>query len=123
MIDEMPCGYGTVRMTGVRLWHQVSRRACAEVFAALEISCRPAQRSQHLQNLTFMIVKFCSILNAPAALLVFSGAHENALAESEITFQSSKERWKHLEVLRSTGEGYRSVCEASVRILDRITFC
>jgi hypothetical protein len=26
MIDEMPCGYGTLRTTGVRIRHQVSRR-------------------------------------------------------------------------------------------------
>jgi len=40
MIDVMPCGYGTLRPTGVRIWHQVSRRACAEVSAALEVSRR-----------------------------------------------------------------------------------
>jgi hypothetical protein len=56
MIDEMPCGCGTLRTTGVRIWHQVSRRACAEVSAALEVSRRPAQRSQQLQNLTILIV-------------------------------------------------------------------
>jgi hypothetical protein len=56
MIDEMPCGYGTLRTTGVRIGHQVSRRACAEVSAALEVSRRPAQSSQQLQNLTILIV-------------------------------------------------------------------
>ena len=70
MIDEMPCCYGTLRTTGVRIWHQVSRRACAEVPTALEVSCRacaevsaalevfrrPGQRSQQLQNLTILIV-------------------------------------------------------------------
>jgi len=40
----------------VRIWHQVSRRDCAEVSAALEVSRRPAQRSQQLQNLTILIV-------------------------------------------------------------------
>jgi len=39
MIDEMPCGYGTLGTTGVRIWHQVSRRACAQVSAALEVTC------------------------------------------------------------------------------------
>jgi hypothetical protein len=34
MIDEIPCGCGTLRTTGVRIWHRVSRRACAEVSAA-----------------------------------------------------------------------------------------
>jgi hypothetical protein len=70
MFDEMPCGYGTLRTTGVRIQHQVfrracaevsaardvSHRACAEVSAAFEVSCRPAQRSEQLQNLTILIV-------------------------------------------------------------------
>jgi len=36
MIDEMFCGYGTLRTTAVRIRHQVSRRppqTCAEVSA------------------------------------------------------------------------------------------
>ena len=48
MTDEMPCGCGTLRTTGVRIWHQVSRRACEEVSAALEVSCAPVLRSQLL---------------------------------------------------------------------------
>ena len=56
MINEMPCGSGTLWSTGVRIWHQVTCRACAEVPAALEISSRPAQRSQQLQNLTILMV-------------------------------------------------------------------
>jgi hypothetical protein len=95
MIDEMPCGYGTLRTTGVRIRHQVSRR--------------PAQRSPQLQNLTILIVKSRSILNAPPSLQVLSGAWENALAQSESILQSSRGGWEHLEVHRSTGEGYRSV--------------
>jgi hypothetical protein len=39
MINEMPCGYGILRTTGVRISHHVSHRACAEVAAALEVSC------------------------------------------------------------------------------------
>jgi len=123
MIDEMPCDYGTLRTTGVRIRHQVSRRACTEVSAALEVSRRPAQRSQQLQNLTILIVKSRSILNAPPSLQVLSGARANALAESESTLQSSRGGWEHLEVLRSTGEGYRSVWEVCVWLPDRITFC
>jgi len=123
MLNEIPCGYGTLRTTGVRIWHQVSHRARAEVSAGLEISHRPAQRSQQLQNLTITIVKSCSILNAPPSLQVLSGASENALAESESTFQSSRGGWEHLEVLRSTGESYRSVWEVWVWLLDRIIFC
>jgi hypothetical protein len=43
MIDQMPCG--KLRTTGVSIWHEVSHRACAEVSAALELSCRPVLRS------------------------------------------------------------------------------
>jgi len=56
MINEMPCGYWTLRTTGVRIWHQVSRRAHAEVSAALKLSHRAVLRSQQLQNLTILIV-------------------------------------------------------------------
>jgi len=103
----MPCDYGTVRTTGVRIRHQVSRRTCAEVLAALEVSRRPAQRSQQLQNLSILIVKFRSILNAPPSLQGFSGARENALAESESALQCSRgvgSFWKCLAALaRATG--------------------
>jgi hypothetical protein len=81
MIVEMPCGYGTVRTTGVRIQHQVSHRAFAEVLAALEVSRRPVQISPQLQKLTILIVKSRSILNAPPSLQVLSGASENVLAE------------------------------------------
>jgi hypothetical protein len=56
MIGEMPCGYGTPKATGVKIWHQVSHRACAAVSAALYVSRRAAQRSQQLQNLTLLIL-------------------------------------------------------------------
>jgi len=65
----------------------------------------------------------CSILSAPPLLQVLSGARENALAESEITFQSSREGWEHLQVLGSTGEGYRSFWEVCIWLPDRITIC
>ena len=123
LIDEMPCGYGTLRTSGVRIWHQVSRRACAEVSAALEASHRPAQRSQQLQTLTILIVKSRSMVNAPPSLQVLLGARENALAESESKLQSSRGGWEHLEVLRSTGEGYRSDWKGYAWLLGRITFC
>jgi len=109
MIDEMPCGYITLRTTGVRIWHQVCRR--------------PAQWSLQIQNLTVLIVKSHSILNAPPSLQVLSGARQNALAQSESTLQSSKRGWEHLEVLRSTGKGYRSVCEVCIWHPNWITFC
>jgi len=56
MINEMPCGCGTLRTTAVRIRYHVSRRACAEVAAGLEVSRSPAQRSQQLQNLKMLIV-------------------------------------------------------------------
>jgi hypothetical protein len=76
MIDEMPCGYGTLRTTGVRMRNQVTHR--------------PAKRSPQLQNLNILIVKSCSILNAPPSLQVLSGASENALAHSESILQNSR---------------------------------
>jgi len=109
MIDEIPCGYGTVRTTAVRIWHQVSRR--------------PAQRSPQLHNLTMLIVKSRSILNSPPSLQVLSGARENTLAHSESILHSSSGGCEYLEVLRSTGEGYRSFWEVWVWLLDRITLC
>jgi hypothetical protein len=109
MIDDMPCGYGTLRTTGVRIRHQVSRR--------------PALRSPHLQNFTIQIVKSHSILNVPPSLQVLSGARANAHTQSESTLQSSRGGWEQPEVLRSTGEGYWSVREVCVWLSDRITFC
>ena len=109
LIHEMPCGYGTLRTTGVRIRHQVSRR--------------PASRSPQLHDLTILLVKSRSILNARPSLKVLSEASENALAESESTLPSSRGGWEHLEVVRSTVEGYRSVWEVCVWLLDRITFC
>ena len=95
MIDEMSCGYGTQRTTGVRICHHVSHR--------------PAQRSPQSQNLTILIAKSRSILNAPTSLQVLSEARENALAQSESILQSSRGGWDHLEALSRTSEGYRSV--------------
>jgi len=121
MIDEMPCGYRTLRTTGVRIWHQVSRRACAEVSAALEfslracaevsaafeVSRRPAQRFQQLQNLTIPIVH-----------LVTSWTHHHHYRcfqeHVRLLLQSLRARcnpprgagsiWKYLEaVVRATG--------------------
>jgi len=71
MINQMTGGYGTLRSTGVRIWHHVSHRACAEVSAALKFEYSNSQ--------------FYSILNTPPLLQVYSEAHENALAESEST--------------------------------------
>jgi len=123
MIDEMPCGYGTLTTTGVRIWHHVSRRACAEISAALKVSLRPGQRSQQLQNLTIILVKCSSILNAPPLLQVLSGTCENALAESESTLHRSRGGWDHLEVLIFTGKSHWCIWDVCVWLLDRITFC
>jgi len=56
MIHGMPCACGTLRTTAVRIWNQVSGRACAEVSLAHKVSFRPAQRSQQLRYLTILIV-------------------------------------------------------------------
>jgi len=101
MIDEMPCGYGTLRTTGVRIWHQVFHRVYAEVLSALKVSHRPVQRSQQLQNLTILMVKSCSILDIPRTLQQLSEARENVLALCESTLQSSRGGWEHLEVLKA----------------------
>jgi hypothetical protein len=55
-IDEMLCRYRTLKSTGVKIWHQVSRRACAVVPAALQVPRRPAHHSQQLHNLTILIL-------------------------------------------------------------------
>ena len=97
MIDEMPCAYGTLRTTALRIRHQVSRSA--------------VQRSQLLRNLNILIVKSRSVLNAPPSLQVLSGAPDNALAEPQSTLRSFRGAWEHLEILRSMGEVDRSVWE------------
>jgi hypothetical protein len=38
MIDEMHCGYGTLRTTEVRMLHRVSQRVCSVVSAAFEVT-------------------------------------------------------------------------------------
>jgi len=123
MIDEMPCGHRILQTPGVRISHWVPRRAGAVVSAALEVSCRSAPRSQQLQNLTILIVKSHSILNALPSLQVLSGALENAVAESESTLQSSRGGWERLEVHKNAGEGNRSVWEVCIWLPDQITFC
>jgi len=55
-INKIPCGCETLRTTVVRIWHQVSRRACAEISAALEVTRRPAQRSRQGWNLNILIL-------------------------------------------------------------------
>jgi hypothetical protein len=104
MIHDMPWAYGTLRTTGLLIWQQVSHR--------------PAWRSHPLQTLTILIVKSRGVLNAYPSLQKLSGAPENALAESESTLQSSRGAWEHLEVLKSTSEGYRSIWEVCVWLSD-----
>ena len=41
LIHEMPCGYGTLKPTAVRIWHQVSCRAAQGSHAALEVLAAP----------------------------------------------------------------------------------
>jgi len=56
MIDKIPSGYWTLRTTGVRIWHEVSRTACAVVSSAPKVSCWSAEWSEQLQNLSILIV-------------------------------------------------------------------
>jgi len=73
MIDEMPCGYIIILTTTAVSTAQSPLQSCTEVSATLEVSCRPAQMSQQLQNLTLL-----------------AGASENALVESESTLLSCR---------------------------------
>jgi hypothetical protein len=111
IIDEISCGYGTLRTPGVRIWHQVSLRGCAEVSAALEVSRRPGLRSQQLLNMSILFGKSSTIQNVPPPVQVLSGAPENALAASECTLQSCRgagSNWKYLEgLVRATGASGR----------------
>jgi len=114
MINSMPWGCGTLRSTAVRIWNQVSRRACTEVSVDPEVSCRPAQRSQQLHNLTILIVN-----------LVASWMHlHNCRCSQEhlrMLLQSPRAHctapggagriWKYLEALvRATGVSGRFAC-------------
>jgi hypothetical protein len=109
MIDQMACGYRTIRTAVVRIWHQFSGRA--------------ASRSQVLQNLTVLHLNCCSILHAPPSLQVILGAPENALAESENYLHSSRGAWEHLEVDESTGEVEWNVWEVCMCLPDWCTLC
>jgi len=55
-INKMRCSCEILITSGVSIWHQGSHTACAEVSAALEVSCRPLHRSLQLQNLTIVMV-------------------------------------------------------------------
>jgi len=107
MIDKMWCGYGTLRTNSVRIWHQVSLRACAEVSAALKVSRRPAQKCQPLRNLTILIV------NLVASWMHFH-CYRCFQEDMRMLFQSLRALckapegagsiWKYLEALvRATG--------------------
>jgi hypothetical protein len=65
MTDEMPSGYGNLRSTAERIWHQVF--------------CRAVQRSHLHKNSTILLVKYWCILNATPYLQMHLGALEHAL--------------------------------------------
>jgi len=71
------------------------------------------------QWLKFILLMSPSLLNAPPSLQVCSGAHEYALAESESTLSTSRVGWADLEVLRSTGKGYRG-CLGGMRMAFKL---
>ena len=102
MIDEMPCGYGTLQN------HWCENMAPSP----LQSLCRGLSSSRSLpQTCTevstapqcdYSNSQTRTILNAPPSLEVVSGAHENAVAQSESTSPSSRGGWDHLEVFNST---------------------
>jgi len=94
MIDEMPCGFGTLGTTTVRIWHQVSRRF--------------KQRFQPFQNFTIIYVQYQSTGECSCRV----GKH----------FAKLHGVWEHLEVFRSTGEGYQSFWEVGVWLPNQFTF-
>jgi len=106
IIYEMPCGYKIILTTTAVSTAQSPLQSCTDVSATLEVSCRPAQMSQQLQNMTLL-----------------AGAPENALVESESTLLSCRRAWEHLDVLESTGAVNRSVWEVCLWLRDRFTFC
>jgi len=98
-------------------------QSCAAVSAALEVSRRAVQWSQLLSKSPADLRR--GLRSSKIWLFYKSnlGAPENALAESVSTLPSSRGVWEHLEVLRSTDEGARSVWKDCVLLLDRFTFC
>jgi hypothetical protein len=122
MIDEMPCGYGTLRTTGENMVPSLPQSLCRGLSSSRSLPQTCAEVSA-APKFDYSNTQSRSILNAPRSLQVLSGARENAPAESESTLQSSSGGWEHLEVLGSCGEGYWSVWEVCVWLPDRITFC
>jgi hypothetical protein len=98
-------------------------QGCAAVSAFVEVSQEAAQRSQLLRNVTILQDKSHSILNSPPWVQELSEPPENTLTESESTLLSSGGAWKHLAVLRSTGEVDWSAWEVWVCVWDRFTLC
>jgi hypothetical protein len=87
MIDEIPCGYGTLRSTTVRIRHQVSRR--------------PAQRSPLVQKFNYpvsQILKHLRLLLQSLRALWLAQVWPRMI-------------WKYLETLvRATGVARRITC-------------
>jgi hypothetical protein len=117
------------------LWWWNSKNHCGENMAPslLQSFCRSLNSSQSLLQISTEVLAVSwfdywnsqsrSILNVPPSLQMLSGARENALPESESSFQSSRGGWEHLEVFRPTVEGNRSIWEVCVWLADWITYC
>jgi hypothetical protein len=118
MINQMPCTYGTLIATAVRIRHRVSHRAVQRSQLLSQSPTDLHESSLLLQKLTIVQVISRSILNAPPYQQKLSGAPENSLAESECSFLSSRVVWKHLGVLRSTGNVNCSVWEVRLWLPD-----
>jgi len=114
LTNEIPCGCETLRTTALRIWHHVSCRACAEVSAALEVSCRPAQRSQQLQNLTILIVNVVASCIHLHNFRCFQGQLRMLLQRLRAYCKApggAGSIWKYLEALvRATGVSGRFAC-------------
>jgi hypothetical protein len=113
MNNEMPCGDGTLRITVVRIWHQVSCRAFVEVSTALKVSCSSAPRSWQCHDSTIQIVNL-------VAFWMYLHRSRCFLVHVRMLFQSLRARskapggagsiWKYLDLLlRATGVSGRFV--------------
>jgi len=97
-------------------------QCCAEVSAALNVSRRPAQRSQLQLIVSILSVKSRSLLTACPLLQVGSGQLRNAQAQSESSLLSSRRAWEHVEVFLNTCQVDLSVWEACTGFLDWFAF-
>jgi len=122
LIDKMPCGYGMLRSIAVIIQYQVScwsgqRFQWLSKFSAEIPTCLSSPKVWSTFNSNL------SILNPSPSLQVLSEAHKNTLAEFENTVLGSRGDCKHVEVFMSRCQGYRSVWEIGMLLLEQSRFC